>query len=231
VAIAAAPADASREAKGAEARAIKKGFLKDREGETTIDRILVSTEDPKFAAVFYTFETEELQAEPPPPRRAPVEYAPAVPDLLKKSKKGKWKLAGKVPDKVKKDLKYKPRSDIQVTGEITAFLTQPATCGVSGNFYSASVYDKDTDTYFSVQIPRFGGYGAYQAFSVNSLAVLSQGNLGTEPQWETGQGSNAFEPSGDMWIGSRSGVIEASMARVGGGQPQSVWVSGGWSCR
>jgi hypothetical protein len=229
--LAAAPAQAAREAKGGEARAIEKAFLKGRTGETTIEKILVSTEDPRFAAVTYEFETEQLQAEPPPPRQARAEYAPSVPDLLKKSKKGKWKPAAKVPEKVKKDLKYKPRSDIQITGEVTAFLTQPATCSASGGFYSAHVYDRDTDTYFSVQIPSFGSYGLYQARAVHSIATLSIGNSGLEPQWETGQGSDAYESSGDLWVDRRSGVIEASMARVGGGQPQSVWASGGWSCR
>jgi hypothetical protein len=44
--MAAAPAQAAREAKGGEARAIEKAFLKGRTGETTIEKILVSTEDP-----------------------------------------------------------------------------------------------------------------------------------------------------------------------------------------
>jgi hypothetical protein len=238
--VAAAPAKASREPTGSEAKAIKKAFLKGREGKTTIRKIRVSTADTRFAAVFYKVQIEELNSSPPPPRtgttRGAVKtYTPPAPEILKERKGSKWKTVPKVPKKVKKALKLKdPRSSIRITGEHTAFLTQPARCTDDGDFYSASVYDAGSDTYLSIEFhgDYYKGHGRYPALGVGSLAGL-YGNSGTVLVYETGQGNDALSPSGDIWVDEGFGIIEASMARIpdeGGTYPQTVWVSGTWAC-
>ena len=83
-----------------------------------------------------------------------------------------------------------------------------------------------------MQFPRWQGPGMYPALAVNSLAALSVGNMGTTPMWETGQGSDAFSPSGVIYVDpGRWGIIEATMAKTGGVYPQSVTVSGYWDCK
>jgi hypothetical protein len=228
-----APADASREPTRKEARAIKKGFMKPRdEGRTTIKRIRVSTVKERYAAVGYTVRLPEITTiGPTPARRAKETYKPPSPVILKK-KSGKWKTVPKAPGKVKKDLKDKPGGRIDITGETSAVLSVPATCGESPGYYSAGIYDPVGDVYLSLQFPRWHGYGTYPALAVNSLAALSVGNMGGTPQWETGQGNDAFSPSGEIYVDpGRWGIIAATMARTGGVYPQSVSVNGYWDCR
>jgi hypothetical protein len=235
---AAAPADASREPTGSEARAIKKAFLKKRDVKTKIRRIRVSTVRKRFAAVSYRIRIAELS-----PARAGAtstfgsgkSYPAPSPVLLKKKAGGKWKTVPKAPKKVRKDLKETPRSDIRISGEVSAHLTRAASCTESSGFYSAGIYHPASDTYLSVQIPSYTGPHRYPALAVHSLAALSVGNGGTVPQWETGQGNDAWSPSGEIWVDpGRWGIIEATMARIpdaGGTYPQSVTVSGIWDCR
>ena len=223
----AAPAEGSRSPSRAEAKAIKAAFLKGRsKSATRLRRIRVSTVDSRFAAVSFTADLRQ-------PSAAKV-YKPA-PVILKKAKGGKWKPVSKAPVKVVKDLKATAKSAMNITGEVNASLTQPASCTSSRGFYSASIYDRGSDTYLSVQINRYTGPGWYPALAVRSLAALSVGNMGGPPQWETGQGNNAEAPSGSIYVdnSARWGLVLASMARVPDAStyPQSVEVNGSWACR
>ena len=106
----AAPAEASRAPTKAEAKAIKKGFLKGRSAKaTTIRRIRVSTARDGWAAVSYTVEA-----------RTSKKVKAPTPVVLKKSG-SKWKDVppGKAPKKVKSDLKVPPAtSNVKLTGEV-----------------------------------------------------------------------------------------------------------------
>jgi hypothetical protein len=226
---AAAPAGASRDPTPSEAKAIKRAFLKGREGKTTIQKIRVSTVDPRFAAVFYTIRIEELQV------KSTKKYKPPSPAILKEGKGGKWKPASKVPKKVKKDLKDAPKSNIRISGDVGATLTRPASCTQSKGFYSASVYDRAADIYLSIEINRYTGPHEYPALSVRSVATLAVGNNAGTPQWETGQAHDAFASSGEIWVDEgRWGIIEAGMARTPpdeSTESNTVVVSGFWDCR
>jgi hypothetical protein len=235
----AGPAAASRSAKPKEAKAIKKGFMKPRDDiKTDVGKIRVSTADKKFAGVSYEVILEELEpigeeGIPSTARREKKAYKAPSPVFLKK-KGSKWKTVPKVPGKVKKDLKGKPKTRIDITGETAAVLSVGATCSdtTTDDFYSASVYDPLGDVYLSMQFPTFNGPGVYPARAVHSLAALSVGNMGGTPQWETGQGYDAFEPSGALYVDPDGwGIIEATMARTGGVYPQSVLASGIWDCK
>ena len=179
-----------------------------------------------------TYEVTIPEIPVAPPTRGSKTYEPPSPVVLKEKKGGKWKTVPKAPAKVKKDLKEKAKSRIDISGETGAVLSLPARCSESPGFYTASIYDAIGDVYLSMQFPRWEGPGMYPALAVNSLAALSVGNMGTTPMWETGQGSDAFSPSGIIYVDpGRWGIIEATMARTGGGHPQSVTVSGYWDCR
>ena len=227
-------ADASREPTGKEAKAIKRGFLKPREeGKTMIGKIRVSTKDPDFAAVDYDVKIPEVNVigeSPAASSRAKKTYEAPSPAVLKQ-KGGKWKSVPEFPSKVKKDLKAKAGGRIDISGETAAVLSVPARCSESPGFYTASVYDKLGDVYLSMQFPSYTGPHTYPALAVRSLAALSVGNMGTVPQWETGQGNDAYSPSGELYVDSGGwGIIEATMAQTGGVYPQSVLVSGFWDC-
>ena len=230
----AAPASASREPTGKEARAIKRGFMKPRdEGKTTIEKIRVSTVKQSFAAVTYSVRLPEITPiGPEPARRVKETYKAPSPVILKEKKGGKWKTVPKPPSKVKTDLEDRPKTRVDITGETSAVLSIPARCSESPGFYTASIYDPLGDVYLSMQFPRWQGYGLYKAYAVNSLAALSVGNMGTTPMWETGQGDDAFSPSGEIYVDpGRWGRIAATMARTGGVYPQTVTVIGEWDCR
>ena len=230
--LATAPADASRAPTRAEAKAIKKGFLKGRPAGTKVKRIRVSTVDKRFSAVTYTANVRELER--PPASSAKAKKAPS-PVVLKKSG-AKWKpvASEKLAKKVKSDLKEKPASSLRISGDVNAFFTQPASCTRSGDFYSASLYDRGADIYLSIQINRFRGFGFYPALSVRSLASLAVGNSGTTPQYETGQGNDAFSPSGEIYVDRDGwGIIEAGMSKIPDEQtyPETISVSGTFDCR
>jgi hypothetical protein len=232
---AAVPADAAREPTRKEAKAIKKGFLKERtEGESKIEKIRVSTEKSKFASVTYEITIDEVSSARATARRAPETYSAPSPVILKKNKKGKWKTVPKAPAKVKKDLKEKPKSNIVISGDVSATLTRAANCTEGDGFYSASIYDPVGDVYLSIEFPSYTGPHTYPALGVHSVASLAVGNSGGTPQYETGQGNDAFSSSGELYVDAgRWGIIEASMAKQpdeGGTYPQSVFVSGYWDC-
>jgi hypothetical protein len=227
-----AQASASRAPTKAESAAIKKGFFKTHKKSTTkITRIRVSTADKRFSSVSYTINVPEPQRT----AKAAKVYKPA-PAILKKGS-GKWKsiLTGKAPKKVKKDFKMKdPRSDIQITGDVTATITRPAQCTPGGG--SASIYDKASDIYLSIQFhgDYWKGPGTYQALSVGSVAGLYRNQAMTLTH-ETGQGNDAFASSGEIYVdGGGWGIINAGMAKVNDGTdtifPQSVFVKGTWGC-
>jgi hypothetical protein len=232
-AVAAAPAEASRAPTGSEAKAIKKAFLKGRVGEPTIRKIRVSTVDTRFAAVFYETVIEKPSSSRTAAVRTsgPTKYTP--PPVILKEGKGKWKTVPKAPKPVKKDLKVKdPRSDIVISGEVSAVLTRPASCTDSGDFYSAGIYDPEIDLYLSIEIPQYAGHGWYPARGVGSVAGLYS-NSGTVLQYETGQAHDAFASSGDILAEGGWGIIEAGMARTPpdeNTQSNTVSVNGTWAC-
>ena len=230
----AVPADASRAPTGKEAKAIKKGFLKAQESDAKIEKIRVSTVKSRFAAVSYEVTIDEVNSDGSVSRRAPKTYPAPSPVILKKGKGGKWKTVPKAPNKVKKDLKEKPKSSIEISGDVSATLTRPANCSEGPGFYSASVYDPVGDVYLSIEFPSYTGPHSYPALGVHSVASLAVGNFGGTPQYETGQGNDAYSPSGELYVDAGGwGIIEATMARqpdAGGTYPQSVLVSGYWDC-
>ena len=227
------PAGASRAPTSKEAKAIERGFMKPRsQGKTKIEKIRVSTEKAKFAAVSYSVTIPEVTTiGPVPARRSSETYKAPSPAVLEK-KGGKWKTVPKAPGKVKKDLKAKPKARIDILGETAAVLSVPATCSDSPGFYSAGIYDPIGDVYLSIEIPSYAGHGTYPAMAVHAVAALAVGNMGGVPQWETGQGYDAFEPSGEIYVDPGGwGRIAATMARTGGVYPQSVTVRGYWDCK
>ena len=226
--VGAGTAEASRAPTRSEAKGIKKAFLKAHpKTGAKIRRIRVSSVDRRFAAVSYGIDIRQVGTAKAYKAPSPVE--------LKKGKAGKWKPAKKVPAKVKKDLKDKAKSDINITGDVTAHLTQGASCASNPGFYSASVYDRVRDIYLSIEFHRYHGPGFYPALGVLSVASLSVGNKGTASQWETGQGNNVDVPSGEFYVdpGGPWGIIEAGMAKNPDANtyPISVGVSGYWDCR
>jgi hypothetical protein len=227
LALAPATAAASRAPTRSEAKAIKKGFAAAHRGTgAKVRRIRVSTVDRRFAGVSYGIDIRQVGTAKAYKAPSPVE--------LKKGKGGKWKPVTKVPAKVKKDLKDKAKSDINISGDVSAHLTQAASCTRSSGFYSASVYDKARDIYLSMQFNRFTKFGFYPALGVRSVAALSVGNKGTTPQWDTGQGNDAEAPSGELYVDAGDwGIIEAGMAKIPDAStyPISVTVSGSWDCR
>jgi hypothetical protein len=223
----AGPAHASRAPTRTEAKAIKRAFLKAHpKTGAKILRIRVSTADPRFAGVTYRIDIRQVGSAKAYKAPSPVE--------LKKGKGGKWKPVTKVPAKVKKDLKDKAKSDINISGEVTAHLTQGASCTQTPGFYVASVYDRTRDIYLRMEFNRYTGPGFYPARGVLSVATLAVGTKGTTPQWETGQGNNADAPSGELYVDPGPwGIIEAGMAKYPDTNfyPISVNVSGYWDCR
>lgn len=226
----AGPASASRAPTQAESKAIKKAFFKNHLKATTkISRIRVSTVNKAYAAVVYRTDI------PAPQRPAAAKVYKPIPEVLKKGKGGKWKGPVKPPKKVKDDLKAKSaRSEIRISGDVNVTLTRAAQCTPGSG--SASIYDPASDIYLSIQFHQdaYTGPGKYPALSVRSLAGIYV-NSATELRWETGQSSDAFAPSGEIYVdGGGWGIIEASMARVNDGTdtfaPQSVVVSGTWAC-
>lgn len=234
LAVLAGPAEASQKPTSKESKAIEKAFDELRADGPTIGQIRVSTTDEGFAAVFY-----EVVISPPSSAATSLERvgkavkAP-IPELFKKKPSGKWKPVPSAPKKVKKDLKAKGKTNIAITGDVVAFLHQRASCVENDpTFYSAGVYDKLGDVYLSVEFPSYRGPGAYDALGVHSVASLAVGTGGTSYQYETGQGNNAFAPSGYMHVDEGGwGIIEAGMARVPGEEtyPITVGVGGYWVC-
>jgi hypothetical protein len=212
-----------------EAKAIERAFLKDREVETEVGKIRLSSEDDRYAAVAYSVTIPEVGAS----RRAPVEMKAPTKALLKEAK-GKWKPVPKAPKKVKKDLGKKAKSDIVITGEVVDVLTRGAACESSAGFYDAGILNPATGTYLTAEFFSFNGPGVYPALAVHSVAALSV-NTGGVPQYETGQGNDAFSPSGFLYVDRDGwGLIGATMAKVpdeGGTYPQTVSVEGHWVCR
>ncbi|HEX6117075.1 MAG TPA: hypothetical protein VFY99_08230 [Solirubrobacterales bacterium] len=236
-AVAAAPAQASTEPTRSEAKAIKKAFLAGEDGKATIRKIRVSTVDPRFAAVFYEVDV----GEPPAARgdtartsHVPTEFAPP-PVILKQGKGDKWKTVRKAPEKVKKDLKVKSRkSNIVISGEVSALLTQPATCtDDEGDFYSVGIYDPAIDLYLSIDIFQYARHGWYPARAVGSVAGLYS-DSGTVLRFETGLAHDAYAPSGEILAKAGWGFIGAGMARTPpeeGTESNTVQVTGTWECR
>lgn len=234
--VVAAPAGASTAPSRAERKAIKRAFLTAQEGNATIKRVRVSTVDPDYAAVVFRLEVAgptPRSVSTAPASRVPTDFTPP-PAILKRGRGGKWKTVTKAPAKVVKDLKLKPRkSSIAISGDVTALLTQPASCTESGGFYSASIYDPTIDLYFSVQIPQYAGHGWYPARAVGSVAGLYS-DSGTVLRFETGLANDATAPSGDILAQAGWGFIQAGMARTPpeeGTQSNTVTVSGVWECR
>ena len=219
---------ASTAPKPGEARAIERAFLKEREVETEVGKIRISSEDDRFASVAYSVTIPELGSS-----RAPETMKAPTLALLKEVK-GKWKTVPKAPAKVKKDLKKKAKSDIVITGDITDVLTRGAACSEGGGFYGAGVINPASGTYLSVEFPSYRGPGVYPALGVHSVAALSVNNNGV-PQYTTGLGNDAFASTGFLYVDDNGwGQIGASMAKEpdeGGTYPQTVDVDGHWVCR
>ena len=133
----------------------------------------------------------------------------------------------------KKDLKAKsPKSGIRISGEVNATLTRAAGCSSSGD--SATIYDPARDILLRIEINTgYKGPGKYPALGVWSVASLAIANQGTVPQYDTGQGNNAYESSGEIRVDRGWGTIKAGMARIPLGNethPISVLVDGTWNC-
>jgi hypothetical protein len=229
-AIAPASADAATKPKPGEARAIERAFLKNRDVKTDVAKVRVSSADDRYAAVTYSVSIDPAAAA----RRRGMENVKAPAPALLKESKGKWKPVAKAPGKVKKDLKSKAKSDIVVTGDVVAVLRRGASCSGGGGFYSAGILDPGSGTYLSVEFPSFHGPGVYPALGVHSVAALSVNNNGV-PQYTTGQGGDAFSPTGILYVDAAGwGLIDATMAKEpdsGGTYPQTVDVEGAWACR
>ena len=216
----AAVADAARKATRSEAKAIKRAFFKGRsKADTRIRSIRVSTVRRGWAAVSYSSDVTVSRF-----KRAPS------PQVLKKGAKS-WKKVppGKVPAKVKKDLKKTAVSDIRITGEINARLTRGAVCSDSG----VNVYDRGQDILLSMQLFTSKGPGVHPARGVGTVVGIYR-NGGTELAYESGQPNDATNPSGFFEIDAgRWGVISAALARPPTAEafPLSVFVNGTWDCR
>lgn len=218
--LAAAPgADASRKATASEAKAIKKGFLKGRsKAATRIRGIRVSTVDRRYSAVSYSTDVK-------------VSVFTKAPTPVVMKKKGKsWVKASKVPAKVKKDLKKSAaKSNISITGDITATLTRGAVCSSGG----VNVYDPAQDILLSMQLFTSKGPGNYPAKGVGTVVGIYR-NSGTELAYESGQPTDANSPSGFFYIDpGRWGIIDADLAvpPTSTTNPLSVFVKGTFDCR
>ena len=221
-------ASASRAPTRTESSAIKKVFFKTHDKATTkIASIRISTVDKRYSSVTYTISGPE-----PRQLKAAKTYKPA-PVILKKGSKWKEVPVSKTPAKVKKDLKAKaPRSNIRISGDRTALLTRAARCTPGTGF--ASIYDPGSDTYLSIEFhgDYYKGPGRYPALGMGSVAGI-QTNSATLLAFQTGQGNDYSQPTGDIYSDESGGVIEATMARAddpGNHYPQSVLVSGTWDC-
>ena len=232
--LAVVPAQASRAPTKSEKKAIKASFLKGRQVRTTIAKIRVSTADPRFASVDYSIAIED----PSVPRaglrsakRGGSKYAAPAPAIEKKLKGKKWKTVPKAPGKVKKDLKLKsPKSSIQVSGDHTAFLSRPASCG--GGDGGASIYDPGSDTYLSIDFhgDSWLGPGWYGAYAVRSVAAI-YGSQGQVLLYESGQSNDAFAASGRIYADYGWGLIFTDMSPPPPTtRPNSVQVNGEWIC-
>ena len=215
-----APAEASRAPTKTEAKAIKKGFLKGRSAKaTTIRRIRVSTKAKGWAAVSYTADV-----------RASKKMKAPTPVVLKKGG-SKWKDVGggKVPKKVKSDLKVPPAtSNVKLTGEVTTVFKRAARCSDSG----VSIYDPGADLLLSIQQSRDEGDGYRPALGVRTVVAIYR-NKGTELAYESGSPADVLTPSGffekdpDGW-----GRVDAQLAPppVPEIRPYAVRVAGIWIC-
>jgi hypothetical protein len=217
----AAPAQASRAPHKAEAAAIKKAFFKGRsKSATKIVKVRVSTVDKRYAGVTYSSDV----------KTSTVFKAPS-PVLLKKSGK-KWKAVGpgKVPAKVKKDLKKKTAvSDVTVSGEVSAHLTRGAACSPGG----VSIYDPVKDLLLSIQQSIHRGSGFHPALAVDTVVALYR-NKGTELAYESGQPTDANAQSGYFYRDPGGwGIVDAELAvpPVPDVKPLAVSVKGTWDCR
>ncbi|HYI34972.1 MAG TPA: hypothetical protein VEX39_00075 [Thermoleophilaceae bacterium] len=214
-----APAEASRAPTKAESKAIKKGFLKGRSAAaTTIRRIRVSTVRSAYASVAYRTNV-----------KTSVVFAPPVPVVLKKGGK-KWKpvAASKAPKKVKKDLKVKTaKSNVRLSGEVSATWTRPARCNSSG----ISIYDPGTDLQLSIQQSREEGFGLREARGVRTVVAVYR-NRGSELAYESGQPADVTASSGVFYRDAVGGFVNASLAPppVPTIMPFAVEVKGDWVC-
>ncbi|HEX5909834.1 MAG TPA: hypothetical protein VFY44_05025 [Thermoleophilaceae bacterium] len=215
----AAPAEASRAPTKAEAKAIKKGFFKGRSAKTTtIRRMRVSTAATGYAAVSYRTDVKTSTV-----------FSPPTPVVLKKGG-GKWKpvTAAKTPKKVKKDLKVKAaKSNVKLSGEVSATWTRPARCSSSG----VSIYDPGSDLQLSIQQSREEGYGLRDARGVRTVVAVYR-NRGTELAYESGAPADATAPSGVFYREPIGGFVNASLAPppVPEIRPFAVEVKGDWIC-
>ncbi len=213
-------AQASRAPTKAESKAIKKGFLEGRsKAATKIRKVRVSTVSRRYAAVTYSSDVRTSKA-----------YKAPSPVVLKKGGKT-WKPVGpgKVPGKVKKDLKAKtPVSDITISGELSARITRPARCDSSG----VSIYDKASDLQFSIQQSRYKGNGFRPARAVWTVVAIYR-NRGTELAYESGQPGDATAPSGFFYRDPGGwGLVDADLSAppVPTLMPLAVKVKGFWVC-
>ena len=218
---AAPAADASRKATASEARAIKKAFLKGRSKAATRFRsIRVSTVNKRYSAVAYSTDV-----------KTSVFTKAPTPVVLKKGSKGWAKVtASKVPAKVKKDLgKKAAKSNISITGEITATLTRGAVCSSGG----VNIYDPAQDILLSMQLFTSKGPGTYDAKGTGTVVGIYR-NSGTELAYESGQPNDATARSGFFHIDKdRWGIIDADLAKppTATAEPLSVFVKGTFDCR
>jgi uncharacterized protein (UPF0333 family) len=220
--LAAVPAaDASRKATASEAKAIKKAFFKGRsKAATRISSIRVSTVNKRYSAVSYSTDVKVSTF-----TKAPT------PVVFKKGTKAWAKVAtAKVPAKVKKDLKKKDaKSNIQITGELTASLTRGATCSSGG----VNIYDPAQDILLSMQLFTSKGPGTYDALGTGTVVGIYR-NSGTELAYESGQPTDAQSSSGFFHIDAgRWGIIDADLGKppTATAEPLSVFVKGTFDCR
>jgi hypothetical protein len=210
--------EAARAPSRSEAKAIKKAFLKGR-SKTTVTRIRVSTVNRRYAAVSYRTDV----------KTSTVFKAPS-PVLLEKSGK-KWKTVGpgKVPAKVKKDLKKKgAASDVTASGELTAHFTRGASCSPGG----VRIYDPAHDVLLSIQQAQSRGSGFHPALAVDTVVALYR-NRGSELTYESGQPTDANAESGYFYRDSGGwGIVDADLAAppVPDVRPLAVSVKGTWDC-
>jgi len=212
-------AQASRAPTKAEAKAIKKGFLKQRSGKPTVKRIRVSTADKRYAKVSYAVDVVTS-----------TKLTPPGPEPFKKSGK-KWKAVSpaKVPAKVKKDLKLKEAtSDVRVSGEVNARFTRPARCDAGG----VSIYDPGTDLQFSIQQAQDRGNGYRDAKAIGTVVAIYR-NRGTELAYESGAPADASQATGFFFRHPLNwGYVSAQLAAppVPAIMPLTVKVAGAWDC-
>ena len=232
--LAVAPAQAARAPTKSEKKAITQSFLEGRDVETTVRKIRVSTVNPRFASVSYSIAIEDpivSRAGLPGAARGGSEYSAPTPAIEKKAKGKKWKTVPKAPKEVKKDLKLKsPKSNIQVSGERSAFLSRRASC--SGGDGGAGIYDPGSDTYLSIQFNgnSWSGPGWYGAYAVRSVAAI-YGSQGQVLLYESGRSNDAFAASGRIYADYGWGLIFTDMSPPPPeNRPDSVQVNGEWVC-